>query len=301
VVRAPLYVNPETAVLTAKSDPIPTILRGIQLKVRSVVIDVDRPGFIINPTNCTPMTATASLGGSNGATERTRNRFQVGGCENLSFKPKLQVKIKGGTRRNANPALIATLRQAPGQANIAFTSVALPHSEFLEQGHIKTICTRVQFAAQQCPKGSIYGRADAVTPLLDQPLRGPVYLRSSSHRLPDMVVALRGPATQPIEIDLDGRIDSVHGGIRTTFETVPDAPVSKFVLRMQGGKKSLIVNSTNICRGKHKVTVRMNGQNGRRHNFRTPLKAQCGKKAKKHKRHHKKAKKHSHSKRRGKK
>ena len=168
---------------------------------------------------------------------------------------------------------------------IAFTSVALPHSEFLEQGHIRTVCTRAQFAAEECPKAAIYGHAEAITPLLDEPLRGPVYLRSSSHRLPDLVAVLKGPPTQPIEIDLDGRIDSLHGGIRTTFESVPDAPVSKFVLRMPAGKKSLIVNSTNICRGVQKTTVRMTGQNGRQRNFMKPLKAKCGKKAKKNAKH----------------
>jgi hypothetical protein len=277
VVRAPLYIDRETAVLTAKSDPIPISLKGIQLKVRSVSINVDKPGFIVNPTDCTPMTVSASLGSSDGATANSKGRFQVGGCENLEFAPKLSVSLKGSTRRNGNPALTAVLNQPLGQANIASVSVALPHSEFLEQGHIRTNCTRVQFAAEQCPKGSIYGHAEAISPLLDQPLTGPVYLRSSSHKLPDLVAALKGPASQPIEIDLDGRIDSVHGGIRTTFESVPDAPVSKFVLKMQGGKKSLLVNSTNVCEGTHKATVEMTGQNAKPYNFKTALKAQCGK------------------------
>jgi hypothetical protein len=289
VVRAPLYIDHETAALTVKSDPIPTILKGFQLKLRSVSINIDKPGFILNPTNCTPMTVSSSLASSNGGTSNSDGRFQVGGCEKLKFAPKLKVALKGGTRRNGFPALTATLTQPAGQANIGSVSVALPHSEFLEQGHIRTNCTRVQFAAEQCPKGSIYGHAEAVTPLLDQPLRGPVYLRSSNHKLPDLVAALKGPASQPIEIDLDGRIDSIHGGIRTTFETVPDAPVSKFVLRMQGGKKSLLVNSTNICRGVHKATVRMTGQNALLHNTLTPVKAQCGKKSKS-----KKSKKNKH-------
>ena len=112
----------------------------------------------------------------------------------------------------------------------------MPHSEFLAQNHIKTICTRVQFAADQCPKGSIYGYVTATTPLLEKPLEGPLYLRSSSHPLPDLVAALHGQ----IDVDLVGRIDSKNGGIRTTFDAVPDAPVSKFVLTMQGGKKGLL-------------------------------------------------------------
>jgi hypothetical protein len=279
VVRAPLYIDHETAELTAKSDPIPTILRGIPLKLRSVVIDVDRPSFIINPTNCKPMMTSASIGGGSGATATPSAGFQVAGCKNLQFAPKLQLQLKGKTRRAGNPGLTATLTQPLGQANIGFVSVALPHSEFLEQGHIKTICTRVQFAAEQCPSKAIYGHAEAISPLLDQPLTGPVYLRSSSHRLPDMVAVLKGPASQPIEVDLDGRIDSFKGGIRTTFETVPDAPVSKFILRLPAGKKSLIVNSTNICQGTHKATVEMVGQNGKEHNFNPALEPKCKKKA----------------------
>jgi hypothetical protein len=277
VVRAPLYIDHETAALTAKSDPLPTILKGIPLKVRSIVINVDRPGFILNPTNCDPMTASASIGGGSGATASPTARFQVGGCAGLKFAPQLKIQLKGKTKRAGNPALTAILTQPAGQSNIGFVSVALPHSEFLEQGHIRTNCTRVQFTAEQCPKGSIYGHAEAISPLLDQPLTGPVYLRSSSHRLPDLVAVLKGPPSQPIEVDLDGRIDSFHGGIRTTFETVPDAPVSKFVLRLPAGKKSLIVNSTNICKGKHRATVEMTGQSGREHNFSPLVEPKCGK------------------------
>ncbi|HVV90674.1 MAG TPA: hypothetical protein VHB53_09285 [Solirubrobacterales bacterium] len=278
VVRAPLYVNHETAELTAKSDPIPTILRGIPLKVRAVNINVDKPGFILNPTNCTPMTASASIRSGNGATSNSTTRFQVGNCDNLKFTPKLRIRLKGRTKRAGTPALTAILTQPEGQANIGYVSVALPRSEFLEQGHIRTVCTRVQFSAEQCPTAAIYGHAEATTPLLDQPLSGPVYLRSSSHRLPDLVAVLKGPPTQPIEIDLDGRIDSFKGGIRTTFEAVPDAPVSKFVLKMQGGKKGLLVNSTNICKGKHKATVEATGQNGTEYNFLRAVEPQCKKK-----------------------
>jgi hypothetical protein len=160
-----------------------------------------------------------------------------------------------------------------GGANIASASVALPHSEFLAQEHIGAICTRIQFAADRCPKGSVYGAAEAMTPLLGRPLSGPVYLRSSNHPLPDLVAKLGGE----LEIDLVGRIDSVNGGIRTSFEAVPDAPVTKFVLQMKGGGKGLLTNSTDICRGPHRAAVRMKAQNGRRADLRPVLQAKgCG-------------------------
>src|SRR5206468_334409 len=129
----------------------------------------------------------------------------------------------------------------------------------LAQNHIGTICTRVQFAAHQCPQRSVYGYARAYSPILDNYLAGPVYLRSSNHELPDLVADLNGQ----IEVALVGRIDTdKHGGIRTTFESVPDAPVSKFVLQMAGGKKGLLQNSTDLCRGTHRVTALFEAHNG---------------------------------------
>jgi hypothetical protein len=285
VVRTALNVNPTNAQLTATTDAIPQIVEGVPLRVRSIAVQIDRPNFAINPTNCTPSSVSSTVLGSSGASATVSNRFQVGGCGDLGFKPKLALNLKGGTKRNDHPALTATLTQPPGQANIGFVQVALPHSEFLDQAHIRTVCTRVQFAAKQCPAGSIYGSAEATSPLLDQPLTGPVYLRSSDNKLPDLVAALRGPESQPIEIDLDGRIDSIHGGIRNTFEVVPDAPVSKFVLKMKGGKKGLLVNSRNICTRTEHATVRMVGQNGKRADQSPKLANGCKKSKKKTKKH----------------
>jgi hypothetical protein len=280
VIHSPLYVDPETVQLSVKSDPIPTVLGGIPLKLRAVSIEVDRPGFTVNPTSCEPKSVSAVVAGSSGAVTAPASRFQVGGCGRLKFKPKLALGFSGATGRNGHPALTATLTQARGQANIAAVSVALPRSEFLDQAHIRTVCTREQFRADRCPRRAIYGRAEAITPLLDHPLQGPVYLRSSSHRLPDLVVALRGPDSQPIEVDLQGRIDSFRGGLRSRFELVPDAPLSKFVLRMQGGRKGLLVNSRNLCAKPTRATVRLVGQNGKRADRFPAVRSDCGRQTK---------------------
>jgi len=279
VIRTPLHLNPETAQLTASSDPIPTILKGIPLKIRDVAISVDRSSFILNPTSCDASSMSASIAGSSGATASVSSRFQVGGCESLGFAPAFEGRLKGGTKRGDHPAFTATLTYPQGAyANLASIAVTLPHAEFLENAHIGTVCTRVQFAAEQCPAGSVYGQVEAETPLLDEPLTGNVYLRSSDNKLPNLVLALKGPPSQPIKIDLDGRIDSIKGGIRTTFEAVPDAPVSRVVLRMKGGKKGLLVNSRNLCTaGGGRMTVRMVAHNNRLANRNPLLKNQCAK------------------------
>jgi hypothetical protein len=149
----------------------------------------------------------------------------------------------------------------------------MPHSEFLAQNHIRAVCTREQFAAEACPPGSAYGRAVAFTPLFDQPLRGPVYLRSSSHRLPDLVASLHSGA---VHIVLDGRIGPAHHGIRTLFAGLPDAPIERFVLRLDGGKRGLLVNSANICAAAPAATVKALGQNNLGRVFTTMLRGPCG-------------------------
>ena len=292
VIRNALRIDPESAQVTAVSDSIPTILHGILLDVRQIRLSLDRPSFTAAPTSCEPMAVSAMVSGEGGTTANLANHFQVGGCEALGFKPKLSMRLFGGTKRGAHPRLKATLKARPGDANIAGASVALPHSEFLDQAHIKTICTRVQFAAKSCPAASVYGKAEAITPLLDSPVAGPVYLRSSSNPLPDLVAALRGPDHQPIEVVLAGRIDSVNGGIRSSFEAVPDQPVSSFTLSMQGGKKGLLVNSRDICKSTSRVTAEFTAQNARRVTLRPKLQNSCKKarKGRKHKHAHRKHK-----------
>ncbi|MDX6635457.1 MAG: hypothetical protein QOF06_1660 [Solirubrobacterales bacterium] len=286
LVRSALRIDPATAQASVDSDPLPQIFGGIPVSYRDVRVEVDRPEFTINPTSCDPMSVTGTIGSVDGGSANVSDRFQVSDCAALGFKPKLSFSLAGRTTRSGNPALTAVLRmpQKGKNANVSRAVVSLPGSEFLAQGHIQTVCTRVQYTAgggggAECPKGSVYGRARAFSPLLDQPLEGPVYLRSNGgdRELPDLVASLGGQ----IHVDLVGYIDSnpKTGGIRTSFANVPDAPVSKFVLKMPGGKKSLLENSTNICRGKHRAIVKMDGQNGKVHDFRPLVRARCGKRA----------------------
>jgi hypothetical protein len=280
VVRNAIYVDPETAQATVRSDPLPQIVQGIPVTYRTIQAVLDRPGFTLNPTSCARKESEARLVSVAGAVATPASPFAVANCAKLPFKPSISFQLFGGSRRGAHPKLKAVVRMPRGGANIAGTSVALPHSEFLDQGHIRTVCTRVQFVADGCPAESVYGHAVASTPLFDEPLRGDAYLRSSNHPLPDLVLALHGPPSLPIEIDLVGRIDSVNGGIRTTFESIPDAPVSQFVLGMQGGAKGLLQNSTNLCAGVHRATATFTGQNGTSRSSRPEMRVRCrGRKA----------------------
>jgi hypothetical protein len=272
-VRNALRIDPVTAQVTATSDPLPQILEGIPISYRDVRVEVDRPEFTLNPTSCEPMAISARIGSTAGVASEASDRFRAVDCERLGFAPKLSLRLKGKTHRSAHPALTATLTARNGDANIGRAVVTLPKTQFLEQSHIRTICTRAQYAAESCPKASVYGYAKAWTPLLDKPLQGPVYLRSSSNTLPDLVADLDGQ----ISIDLAGRIDSVNSRMRATFGAVPDAPVSKFVLKMQGGRKGLLVNNTELCEAKPRAKAAFTGQNGKRSITNPLVKVGCGK------------------------
>jgi hypothetical protein len=284
VVRVALDLNPKTAEVEvdgAASDPIPHILKGIPLKVRDLRVQADRPNFTLNPTSCDPAETKATLFGSyldllspaDDVPVALRDRYQAANCSRLGFKPRLSLQLNGGTRRGAHPSLHAVLRPRTGDANIESAVVRLPRSAFLDQAHIRTICTRVQFAADSCPKGAIYGRVSAFTPLLEDPLQGPIYLRSSTNKLPDLVFDLHGL----VDIEASARIDSIRGGIRTSFTNVPDGPISKVVVDMDGGKKGLIVNSRNLCAAPAKASVQLDAHSGARRVLKPLMQARCAK------------------------
>jgi hypothetical protein len=278
--RIALNVDPETTQVSAVSDPFPTILSGIPLDVRDIRLNLDRPEFALAPTNCTAGSVRATAHG-NGGDATASDRFQVGACRGLDYSPKLAISLSGGTTRAKNPALKAVLTQPAGQANISSVSVVLPPNEFIDNRHISNPCTRVEFSAGKCPAKSILGTATAYSPLLEKPLTGPIYFRSNGgeRELPDLLVALRGQ----IDVNLLGFIDSVKvkgrevRSVRTRFQTVPDAPVSKFVLQLKGGKKGLLQNSQNLCKGKNHAKIRMTGQNGKTHDFNPAVQVSCGK------------------------
>jgi len=279
VVRAAIDVDPTTAQVTAVSDPLPQILEGIPLRIRSVAISLDRPNFALNPTNCSSRSVAATVGADEGGSANVSSHFQVANCAALPFEPKLALKLSGATKRAGNPALQAVLTARAGDANIGTATVTMPHSLFLDQSHVGSPCTRVQFAANACPRSSVLGTAKAESPLLEKPLEGPVYLMSGfGHKLPDLIAALKGQ----IDINLDGRIDSVHQRLRARFQTVPDVPVSLFAMKLAGGKKGLLINSENLCRITPKAEVKFGGQNGRSVKSATVLQRPCGKKAARH-------------------
>ncbi len=290
VVRAPLALNPETGVASTSAE-IPDVFGGVKLDIRSIAVTLNKKEFTLNGTSCNASATTGTVNGGGAdptnaaawSTVSVSSPFQSQGCNELGFSPNLKIQLFGQTKRAQHPKLKATLTTKAGQANTALASVALPHAIFLDQSSLGTVCTRPQFAAEQCPKKSVYGYARAWSPLLANPVEGQVVLRSSNNTLPDMVAHLKGQ----VNIDLDGKIDSFKGGIRTTFASIPDLPVSKFVITLPGGKHGLLQASTDLCAKPVKGIIRLQGQNGKKLTKHPRIQTPCGhkKKGKKHKKH----------------
>jgi hypothetical protein len=269
--------------------------------VRAIRLNLNHKEFTLNPTSCNPATSGGTLrgGGADPANPAAWSSlavtaaFQTSGCDTLKFRPKLTTKLIGSRkkmRRNGHPKLLAVMTARPGDANIQRASLTLPHSQFLDQAHIQTICTRPKLAADDCPAGSVYGHAEATTPLLDKPLAGPVYLVSApEHELPDLVADLQGQ----VEIQLHGVISAKKARMKTVFYPVPDVPVSTFTLRLMGGKKGLLVNSRNLCGHKNFSFLSFRAQNGKKlTKKRLPLRTPVCRVHKGGKKHHKGGKKH---------
>jgi hypothetical protein len=277
--RAAIRVNPESAQASVVTDPLPQILEGVPLSYRTIHVLVDRPDFTLNPTGCRPKQTVATVTADNGQVAEPSDGYQATDCSRLPYSPQLKLTFKGSMKRTGNPAVTATLRQKPHQANTAGATVLLPKSEFIDNAHISNPCTRVQFAAEACPPKSVLGTVVARTPLLSKPLRGNVYFRSNGgeRELPDLVADLRGQ----LRVDLVGYIDSVKGRVRTRFLNVPDAPVTSFTVKLFGGSRGLIENSRNLCISKPRAALRLDAQNGRSRDTNPLINVPCGKEGKK--------------------
>ena len=276
VTRAGLYVDPVTAQATVKADPLPTILEGIPLNVRDIRVDIDRPGFTFNPTNCDPQAVSGTITSEAGQAVAVSSPYQAVDCDQLDLTPKIALALsgKGQTTDGKHPGVDATLTQAPGQSNLKKVEVALPLSLALDPDNANGLCEFVDGSkpAPTCPKASIVGSATAVTPILGQPLSGPVYFVKNIRKdpksgreirtLPKLVIPLEGE--NGLKLTLTGTSNVVDDQLVTTFDQIPDAPVSSFKLNIAGGKGGILtVSGTDICKATQIADQQVEGQNGK--------------------------------------
>jgi uncharacterized repeat protein (TIGR01451 family) len=267
VVRGSIRVDPKTAQATVVSDPFPLFVKntGIPADVRRVDVSVDRPGFTFNPTNCNELQATGTLSSAQGASERVSSRFQAADCANLAFHPRFTASTQGKTSRREGASLDVKVGFKAGQANIAKVKVSLPRALPSRLDTLKLACTDAVFQANPaaCPAASRVGAAVARTPILPVPITGPAYIVShGGAAFPDLEMVLQG---EGVTLVLDGHTDiSQKTNITTsTFDAVPDVPVSSFELKLPEGAHSVLgAPGGALCGKTLTMPTTLTGQNG---------------------------------------
>jgi hypothetical protein len=268
VVRQGLYINRATGQPTVKSDPFPTIVQGVPLDIRSLTVNVTRPGFTFNPTNCAQLGVTGSVTSTEGSTVGISSNFKAAGCSKLPFKPVLSITTSPKATKAYGASLKVKLTQKPGEANIHRLNLQIPTSLPARLTTLQKACTAQTFEENpaHCPAGSVIGTAKAVTPVLQQPVSGPMILVShGGAAFPDVEMVLQG---EGITIIVDGKTNIKKGITYSKFEAIPDAPISSFEAKLPTGPNSIFAAfvhgsvNANLCGSKLQIPTTIEGQNG---------------------------------------
>jgi hypothetical protein len=269
-------VNPTTSAITVTSDPLPQLVDGVQLRTRSVSVEINRPDFEFNATNCSQQAISGTITGEHaiGSSEAAKSSavsspYAASGCANLPFKPKLTALAAGkASKANGTSFDVKVESAGLGQANIAKVDLQLPKALPSRLTTIQKACLEAVFDANpaSCDEGSVIGKATVHTPLLSSPLTGPAYLVShGGAAFPDVEFVLQG---EGITLVLDGKTDIKAGITYSRFETNPDAPFTTFETELPAGPHSALTADVpeaeefSLCKTSLSMPTELTGQNG---------------------------------------
>jgi hypothetical protein len=277
VVRARIEIDPYTAQITTRTDPMPVIRDGIPLRLKTLAIAIDRPGFLFNPTSCALRQVSASVSGqlpdgTPGSTARLSSPFAVAGCASLPFRPTFSVATQAKHSKKNGVGMHVTVRSPRGDADIASVRVEVPKILPSRLSTLNLACTETQFAANPagCPSSSFIGKATAKTPILATPLSGPaIFVSHGGAAFPNLDLVLQGEGVTIVLVG-DTFIDR-RGVTSSTFATLPDLPVERFDLDLPAGAHSALSASGDLCAGRFVMPTTISGENGARVSQRTRI------------------------------
>ena len=268
LVRVALFVDPHTAQVTAVSGPLPQKLDGVPLRIRTLSVSLDAHEFVLNPTNCSQLSITGVIHSATGANAGVGSPFAASGCKKLAFKPSLSASTKGKTSKAGGASLTIKVGSGTGQANISKVRLVFPKQLPARLTTLQKACTENQFNTNPagCPAGSVIGTAAAHTAILKNALTGPIYLVShGGAAFPDAVVVLQG---EGVLLYLDGNTNIKKGITTSTFNSIPDAPISTFEATLPQGAHSAFATDIptkakgNLCGQSLTLPATITGQNG---------------------------------------
>jgi hypothetical protein len=278
-IRATLGIDPLTGQVTLATDPLPSAMEGIPIRFQTLGLDLERPGFMRNPTSCVPATLSATLHSTSGRVARPSSPFALHNCIALPFRPALSLALGERAELGAGgrPSLRLGLRVPAKSANLRSLQVALPKLLKLDSGGLREICARRAAQRGQCPPGSRVGSALAKTPLLKAPMKGSLYVaQPPDNGPPDIWAHLAGAG---LEVNLRGETGRKDGHPVTRFAGMPDFPLASLALVFSGAKHGLLRLQGDPCGGagrRLQGEAEIAGQNGARVAARVRVGVGCG-------------------------
>jgi len=261
--RAAITIDPYTARVSATSSPLPTIVQGVPVRLKTVSVNVNRPNFLYNPTNCGALATDTTLTSIFGMTQRlSPSPFQVAGCGALAFTPSFTASSNANTSKLNGASLQVNVTQPTHQANILSVVTSLPPQLVSRLTTLQQACPEATYASDpsRCPAGATVGVATASTPVLPGTLSGPAILVShGGAAFPDLDMLLEGSGVRTI---LVGNTDIKNGITTSTFAALPDVPVSSFSLTLPTGPHSLLTTNGSVCAQPLVMPTTITGQNG---------------------------------------
>lgn len=263
IMRSKLEINPISGQVSVISGPLPSMLQGIPVDLRAIRVEIDKPGFLVNPTSCEPMAVSGTIGSAEGATRSVSTRFQAAGCQELPFAPKFSAAIDADHTKNDGESLHVTVLTPEGDANMAKVHVTLPAKLPARLETLKLACTEAQFAKNPagCPAGSFVGTATGHTPVLPVPLTGPaIFVSHGGAGFPNLDLVMQGDG---VTVELVG--DTYVNGksiTSSTFAGIADVPVSRFEVALPAGPHSALGGNGNMCSEPLYMPTTLTGQNG---------------------------------------
>jgi len=259
--RAKIDIDPYTARVTTTAT-LPTIVKGIPIRLRGLAVSINKQGFLLNPTSCAAMATESTVTSTLGTTQNLSSPFQVGNCNALKFKPTFKAVTSSRTSKANGASLETTLNEVPGDANVKSVKVQLPKALPSRLTTLQKACPAATFEANyhNCPPGSFVGGARANTPTLPGKLQGPAILVShAAEAFPDLDLVMEANGVRSV---LVGNTDIKKGITTTTFASTPDVPVSSITVNLPIGPHSALAANGNLCANPLVMPTTMTGQNG---------------------------------------
>ena len=274
--ESPVTSRPDGGLDSTLRD-LPREVAGLDMTITAldIVLSGQAGGkpFMTNPTGCSVAETVFDARSYANETTQAKARFTPTKCDALPFAPGFEAVLgaPGQTQRRTVAPLTTAVTQQRGEANVRSVAVTLPKELAVDITKLSRACAKDAVAAGTCPASSEVGTATAVTPLLTEPLAGPVIFAFGEATLPDLVLSLRGP----LALTLRGSNAITPAGQVTTFDGIPDVPLSRFELAFAGGDRGLLSVTRDLCEGRApRLSAKFTSQAGRTHDVTVPAKVQ---------------------------